>query len=238
MSNYGFNENEVVSTKTIQIDKDGFHRVVDAADNGGNDGGNTSKDKDVIAVLQASSSGDQTHLAFEPMVRCSVKFLSDAHKAIETMIPFRSPLVFLAINPINSIDPSIYPTTLNTDEMEIMGFAYEYRLSPKPYDLVRNQDSEYVTANGSTYYNYCVGGTTGSGGSSEFTDLYLTFDMLENMDGVEKIIDESNGYCHYRFDLTLLILTFESQDSPIANIYGDVLHVETIPYDPNPVIGE
>ena len=238
MSKYGFNENEIVETKTVQIDKDGFHRVVDAADNGGNEGGNTSKDKDVIAVLQASSGGDQTHQAFEPMVCCSVKYQSDAHNAIETMISFASPRVFLAINPINSVGTSIYPTTLNVDEMEITDFAHEYQLYPIPYDLVRNNDYEYATFNDSTYRNYLVGVSTGSGISSEFTDLYLTFDMLENIDGVEKVIDESNGYCHYKFDLSLLIMTFETQDSPIANIYSDVLHVETIPYDPNPVIGQ
>ena len=29
MSKYGFNENEIVATKTVQIDKDGFHRIID-----------------------------------------------------------------------------------------------------------------------------------------------------------------------------------------------------------------
>lgn len=35
MAKYGFDENEVISTKTIQIDKDGFCKVTDGEGSGG-----------------------------------------------------------------------------------------------------------------------------------------------------------------------------------------------------------
>ena len=43
MSNYGFNPDELIDTKVELIDKDGFHKVGEVSDNGGNSGGGSSE---------------------------------------------------------------------------------------------------------------------------------------------------------------------------------------------------
>ena len=43
MSNYGFNPDELIDTKVELIDKDGFHKVGEVSDNGGNSDGGSSE---------------------------------------------------------------------------------------------------------------------------------------------------------------------------------------------------
>lgn len=155
MPNYGFNENEIISTQTIMIDKDGFYKVVDGASSGED----INKVQNIYGFTKYLT---ETELQYEILIEEHFKNDHDPSS------------IYVKIDPYNTVNVSDYTIGESIDNIPVENVQYGYG--------ARTSDESYVI-NGKLYdrtkllekpeYDYT--------GTIDFTDIpYAKVDESEN----------------------------------------------------------
>lgn len=217
MPNYGFNENEIVATKTIQIDKDGFHRIVEGTDGGSStpDEGSASGGlKDFNAAVTCDSENVEIH------VMALVRMGSGIHTALSDTIS-----VGIAIDPLNSMDPSTLPKTMSVEDMTEFTNTHTF-LSPDGMTMDASSD-QALWFNDAPYMMYGVV-VPDSETPSELVEYTLPVGDLQSQEKIAQIFDTDTSF-HYEFDLTILVAS-ATNDDEVHEIFADTVHVTTPVY--------
>ena len=217
MSNYGFNENEIVATKTIQIDKDGFHRIVEGTDGVSSTSGGL---KDFNAVVVCDPE-DVNYIC----VRAFVRVGSDAYDTLSDTD--NAYTVGFAIDPLNSVNPSTLPKTMSQDDMMAFANAHTF-LSPSGILLHAPVNDPPSWIGDGSYGMFGISAPDPEI-PSERTDYTLPIGDLESQEKITPIFNDTNTHFHYEFDLTILVAS-AADDNETYNIFADVVHVVTPAY--------
>lgn len=183
MAKYGFNENEIVATKTVQIDKDGFHRIADGSNSGDSESSENIKVKDFIGGLIFPDDA----INIDPTITCYVS------KNFDWGASQSEKELFIAINPINTAKAldNVVGTTIDEN------LASEHNIIPSPFHIIGGE-SLYI--NGQLYSTH-----TAVDAATDSVHQKLNFTVLENNDMIEKIMSDDDQSYHYEFDISFFM---------------------------------
>ena len=216
MPNYGFNENEIVATKTVQIDKDGFHRIVE-----GTDGGSSTPSG--LKDFNATVICDPENVNID--IRMLVRVGSDAYDTLS--VASDSVNVGFAVDPLNSIDPSTLPKTMSQEDMMEFANAHTF-LSPEDMiiDPPENDPALWIGDGSYASLSMSIPDPETPSGRMDYT---LPVGDLQSQGKIAQINDDTNASYHYEFDLTILVAS-NVDGTENRNIFADTVHVVTPEY--------
>lgn len=276
-TNSNFNSNRII--KTIQIDNQGHYNIVNGAASGGSSDGSdsdsTSTDglhsyvkcsgSDIylqhvinanrISDLMAAASNmdiDSLYSNYGWARLPSTVDSADTLEAFEQVT--RQFVISIAINPLNSVSVSDYPSTKTvyfaTLADDIQTIANEFHLinvdtllNMMNGNTVMNgnvvfstsDQAELLLHNGQVYFSNRIKMYFYDGRSTDLVDYYLNLDELANDGVISEIVETDtntgNTYGHYEFDLSIILImpnmVTMTDTSVELLILPEVIHVRT-----------